>query len=109
MNTETIIEVLNAKETLSVTEAFKLLREIRRMCPEMNLKVITVDDIVDYHFSNHDTMSDEDERKVRQIAQESWELRHWPDIADHEWAYFDDVYPHAILNEMTEKYEMEND
>lgn len=67
---------------MKATEAFNKLHDLERSCPEIRVKVVSVDDVL----AANDWL---DTRANRQHVLDSWEWRKgWNQMGESDWAQF---------------------
>lgn len=73
---------------MTVTEAFTALAEIQRRCPDIALKVVTVDDVYSTLGLDETDYAPEVQEALRERIRRSWEFRNFDGLTDHEWEFF---------------------
>lgn len=73
---------------MTVNEAFTALAEIRRRCPDIALKVVTVDDVYSTLGLDEIDYAPQVQEALRERIRNSWEMRNFDSMGDHEWEFF---------------------
>lgn len=73
---------------MTVNEAFDLISQIRRRCPDLNVKVVTTDDIYSALGFSEVDYEPEVEEALRERIRCSWEMQNFPYFGDDDWEFF---------------------
>lgn len=79
----------NDEGPVDLNTVFAVIRNLRWRCPDFNVKVVTTDDIYSTLGLDEVEYPAEVEEALRERIRNSWELKHWPDMFDDDWAFFD--------------------
>ena len=82
---------------MTVDEAIKELHRIRRECPDINFRVITVNDIVDAVLGGEADLTHVQEEEARELARNSWEMKKWPDMRERDWDFLSYAFTPDML------------
>lgn len=94
---------------MTVDEAISALHLIRAACRDINFKVMTTDDIMNIVLGvdTVQSMTETELNTARQMARDSWELRHWADMQEGDWMQVEDALDADFVVKMSDKYEEE--
>lgn len=73
---------------MTVNEAFTALAEIRRRCPDIALKVVTVDDVYSTLGLDEIDYAPQVQEALRERIRRSWEFQNYDGLTDYEWEFF---------------------
>ena len=94
-------------ETLNVHDAFQILYAVRRACPDMNMRVITTEDILGICVGEDvaSLLNDQERQQAEDYARWSYEMKDWADMSDFDWDSLTGALPHEFVMAMRNKYE----
>lgn len=79
------------KTEATIDEAFAALRKVREACPDVQLRVMTTTNVIEHLFGVDDIgdLTEDRQRRARELVLKSWEWKHWEELMEHDWTYFD--------------------
>lgn len=75
-------------EAIDLNTAFAVIRNLRYRCPDFAVKVVTTDDIYSTLGLDEVDYAPEVEEALRERIRNSWEMRNFDSMGDHEWEFF---------------------
>lgn len=77
------------KTEATVDEAFAAIRKVREACPDVRLRVLTSSDVISHLLGVDDDLRDDIRAEAREVIINSWEWKHWEDMQEDDWSWFD--------------------